>query len=112
MRIRSSDDFKRIYELQQRVGDGRLLIFGAKNDLQNSRLGLSVSRKHGNAVRRVRLKRLIRESFRLSQHNIPTGFDFIVIPRQGVVATIAELQSSIQRLTQKVANRIGESDSP
>ena len=46
------------------------------------RLGMAVTRKTGCAVFRNRLRRLIRESFRLLQHSVPPGWDFIVVPKK------------------------------
>jgi ribonuclease P protein component len=86
-RIRSGLDFERIYAAGQRIGDRFLLIFGTENDRNETRFGLSVSRKHGNAVKRNRLKRLLREAFRLSQHELPSGLDLVLIPRQNAAAT-------------------------
>ena len=107
LRLRNAGDFERIYALRQRAGDNHLFIFAAKNDLPFARFGLSVSRKHGNAVRRHRLKRLMREAFRLSQHELPAGFDFILIPRQGTAAGVNDFARSLRRLSAKLARRIG-----
>lgn len=48
-----------------------------------TRLGITVSRKYGKAHKRNRFKRIVREAFRLSQHEIPKGFDMIIKPRYG-----------------------------
>jgi ribonuclease P protein component len=48
------------------------------------RLGLAVTRKSGNAVWRNRIKRIVREFFRLHQRDIPQGLDIVVVPRRGL----------------------------
>ncbi|TWU12294.1 Ribonuclease P protein component [Symmachiella macrocystis] len=104
--LRSSSDFTRVYDLKQRAGDNHLLIFAAANDLGQTRIGLSVSKKHGNAVRRSRIKRLLREAFRLNQHDLPTGLDLILIPRQGAKSTLADYGGSLRRIARRLAKRI------
>jgi ribonuclease P protein component len=56
-----------------------LTIYVAENDCGYPRLGVSVGKSCGNAVVRNRLKRLLREAFRLSQNNIPDGFDYVIM---------------------------------
>lgn len=105
-RLRSSQDFERIYAQRVRWGDDHLLIFADRNELGVTRIGLSVSKKHGNAVQRNRLKRLIREAFRLSQHDLPRGLDLILIPRQNSGATLQEYRWSLARGADKLARRL------
>lgn len=105
-RIRSGKDFDRAYNHKQRAGDQHLLIFAVINGLPHTRIGLSVSRKHGNAVRRSKIKRLLREAFRLSQHALPEGLDLVVIPRQNSGAELADYQKSLKYLAKKIARRI------
>jgi len=109
-RIRSGDDFEQIYAGKQRAGDQRLLIFGLPNDRAYSRIGLSVSRKHGNAVHRNRKKRLLREAFRLSRPKLPTGFDFVLIPRVGEPASLGEYRHSLKRLMKKIEKRFATNE--
>ncbi|MCH7990734.1 MAG: ribonuclease P protein component [Planctomycetes bacterium] len=110
-RIRSNRDFSGIYELNQRAGDQHLLIFAAVNKLSTTRFGLSVSKRHGNAVRRMRLKRLLREAFRLTQHELPIGLDLILIPRIHCGAGLSDYQNSLLRLSRKLAKRLSIEES-
>lgn len=103
--VRSSRDFQRIYDGKQRAGDGHLLIFADRNALGYTRFGLSVSKKHGNAVKRNRLKRLLREAFRLSQHELPTALDLVLIPRIESGATLEDYQRSLVAVAHRLARR-------
>ena len=108
-RIRSSREFARIYDGKQRAGDEHLLVFGRRNNVGATRFGLSVSKKHGNAVQRARLKRLLREAFRLSQHELPRGLDLVLIPRQESAATLADYRDSLERAARKLDRRLADS---
>ena len=81
MRLRTRGEFRRVYERRCSVGDNLLRLIGDLSELPHPRIGLSVSRKLGNAVARNRWKRLLREAFRLSREKLPPGLDFIVVPR-------------------------------
>ena len=109
-RLRKSAEFDRVYALRQRAGDGHLLLFAAPNDCGQTRFGLSVSKKHGNAVCRNRLKRLMREAFRLSQHDLPTGLDLVLIPRQKSGATLDNYRHSLVRLAKKMSRRFAQNN--
>jgi len=82
LRLKRSEDFQRVYDNGRRVGDAYLLLFALPQPAGGTRAGFSVSRKHGNAVRRNRLKRVLREAFRLNRQQLPAGFDFVLVPRQ------------------------------
>lgn len=47
-------------------------------------MGTAVTRKCGSAVRRNRVRRLIRESFRLMPQGVAAGYDYVVVPKRGV----------------------------
>jgi len=107
-RIRRNSDFRRAFRLRCAVSDGRVTIFGAKNELPHARLGISISRKVGGAVVRNRWKRLLREAFRLSSEKLPPGIDLVVVPRTGVEPRLSELTSSLLRLAKKLSGRVME----
>ena len=105
-KLRRPADFSRVYAGRIKVGDGHLLVFGADNPDGLTRIGLSVSKKHGNAVARNRIKRLLREAFRLEQHALPRGLDLILIPRQQSGATLDDYRQSLRRCTEKLRQRL------
>jgi ribonuclease P protein component len=108
-RIRKQADFDRVYKARVYVADNVLVVNGFTNDLAHSRLGLSVSRKVGNAVVRNRWKRLIREAFRLSRAELPVGIDLIVRPQRGAVADFAGISRSLPVLARRIGTRLQRS---
>lgn len=108
-RLVTKADFDRVYKERCKAGDGVLLVFAWPNQLGRTRLGLSVSKKVGNAVARNRHKRLLREAFRLSQLQLPTGLDIIVIPTAPERAALGVYRQSLARLTTKLAKRLANS---
>src|SRR5690554_6187995 len=78
MRLSGLRQFRNVYESGAYKHVGPLILYAAPNQLPYLRLGLSVSRRVGTAVTRHRIKRLLREAFRLSQHDLPGGYDIAV----------------------------------
>lgn len=63
------------------------------------RLGVVVGRRFGTAVRRNRFRRVVREAFRLSQHQWPAGYDIVVRPKTpGCEPTFQDLARSLAKL--------------
>ncbi len=104
--LRRPADFRRVYERRRSAADSWLILYGCENGLPYCRLGLSVSRKIGGAVRRNRLRRLYREAYRLTRQEMPVGLDLVVIPRGSALPALEELKRSFPRLVQKVARAL------
>ncbi len=80
-RLRKNGDFKQAYHKGKSAGNGILVLFILENGLSVNRLGISVSKKVGNSVIRHRVKRLIRECYRLREEMFRNGLDIVVLAR-------------------------------
>lgn len=100
-RLHNPSEFERVYETRQAVRTPKLVVFWSANGLPGARLGVSVGKKHGNAVRRNRIKRVFRAAFRQCRHLLPAGRDYVLVPRVGVqdysAAVVCEALQTVAR---------------
>jgi ribonuclease P protein component len=90
MRLSGERAFSAVFAEQVRRGSGPLVLYARPNTVGHHRLGLTVPRRVGSAVRRNRIKRLIREAFRLQQHELPGSYDLVVVVRPHPPAALAD----------------------
>ena len=106
--LRRPADFQRVYDRRRSAADGKLIVYVCENGLPHLRLGLSVSRKNGPAVHRNRMRRLYREAFRLTRHEMPPGLDLVLVPRRPDEPTLEDLLKALPRLVRQAARKLGQ----
>ena len=109
-RLLSARDFARVYGDHVFAADGVLVVQAHRGTSPCTRLGLSVSRKVGNAVVRNRWKRLIREAFRMHKLNMPQRLDIVVRPKRGAGCDAAAISQSLPKLVRAVARRLHQQE--
>lgn len=97
--LKKNHDFQRVYSEGKSYANRYLVMYLLKNQLEKNRIGISVSKKVGNSVVRHRVKRLIRESYRLNDGNLVQGYDIIVIARTTAKGkSYQEVESALNHL--------------
>ncbi len=92
MRLHGRRAFQGVFDAGVRKRAGPLTVFTLPNALGRARIGLSVSRRVGGAVLRHRIKRRLREAFRLSQHDLPGAYDMVIVVYRHDVLPLGDYQ--------------------
>jgi len=81
-RLLNRADFVNVNRSGQRHHTKHFIVILTQNGLGSNRLGITVSKKTGSAVKRNRVKRLIREFFRLNKLYFPQGYDILIVAKK------------------------------
>lgn len=76
-----NNDFRRIYARGKSYVSPLVVVYALKNRTKNVRVGITTSKKVGNAVQRNRSRRVIREAFRALAPRVRPGFDLVLVAR-------------------------------
>ncbi len=79
--LKKNSDFQKVYRQGKSYANRYFVMYILENETDGNRVGISVSKKVGNSVVRHRLKRLLREAYRLQEDRFYSGFDIVVIAR-------------------------------
>jgi ribonuclease P protein component len=101
-RLTHAREFEAVYAAKCRKIRGPLHVHTLPNTLGHPRLGLAVSARVGSAVVRTRLKRLVREAFRLEQHTLGS-LDFVVSVRSASPPTLAACRAMLLEIARDAA---------
>lgn len=103
-RLTHARQFQAVYAAKASVSAaGALRIHGKPNGLVHCRLGLSVGRQVGGAVVRNRLKRLLREAFRLEQRAFPMPLDLIISARAHDEHPLSDYRAALRHAAEHLA---------
>ncbi len=86
LRLRKREDFSKVYRTGKSVANYQFVLYYREQSVRPAfRLGISASKKLGNAVVRNRLRRTVKEIWRLNQDRILPNYDYVVIIRKAAV---------------------------
>jgi len=109
-RLKKNRDFSLTMKGKRLSIDG-LSLFYTENKLGNYRIGISVSKKTANAVKRNRIRRQIRDCIIRVLHTERQGYDLVFIARRELmVAKYEKILQTVQRILQKISLNSGQTE--
>ncbi|OUS26651.1 ribonuclease P protein component [Thalassotalea sp. 42_200_T64] len=105
-RLLTPGHFKQVFDNPSRYGSSHFTILITSNSDKNNRLGMAIAKKRVKlAVQRNRVKRLVRESFRLNQHKLP-AVDLVVMVKSGIDQLDNEvINQQLEKIWRKIIQR-------
>lgn len=98
--------FRRLYAKGKSAAAASLAVYVRANHSPRTRLGITVSAKMGKAVRRNKIRRRVREAYRIHEHQMAPGWDIVVVARtRAAYASYAELEWALLSLLDKLGVR-------
>ena len=97
--LKKNRDFQNVYRKGKSYANRYFVMYVLKNETEQNRLGISVSKKVGNSVVRHRFCRLVRESYRLHEEIFNSGLDIVIVARMSAKdCSYHEIESALLHL--------------
>jgi len=94
--LKKNHEFKRLYNKGQSAASQCVVVYCRRNGRAENRLGITVSTKLGGAVQRNRIRRRLKEIYRLNEDHITAGYDIVLVARiKSRFVGYKELESSV-----------------
>lgn len=101
-RITRNSEYQHVFQNGESAATRGLVLYRLKNGEGENRTGFVVSKKVGKAVIRNRVKRLLREAYRLYAQNLATGYDLVFIARPAIATfTYSQAAAEMRRVLQR-----------
>lgn len=102
--LKKNDLFKKVFKYGKSAGNKYLVMYILENNQDFNRIGIQVSKKVGNSVVRHRIKRLIKESYRLHEDMFNSGLDIVVVARvnSNTVDKIFDIENALLNISKNL----------
>ncbi|MGM9522673.1 MAG: ribonuclease P protein component [Oscillospiraceae bacterium] len=101
--LKNNFEFRRIYARGKSAVSRNIVLYCRRNKSSSNRLGITVSAKLACAVRRNRVRRRLREVYRLNEHRLSPGWDIVIVVRgRGILAPYSALEGDFLALAEKL----------
>ena len=101
--LKKNHEFKRLYNKGKNAASKCVVVYQRRNGSSQNRLGITVSTKLGGAVQRNRIRRRLKEIYRLNEKSVSAGYDIVIVARmRSRFAEYKELESSVLSLFKKL----------
>lgn len=105
-KLLKTDDFSSVFNLRKRIANTYFVIRFKPNNLNRPRLGLVVGKKTAKlAVHRNYMKRVLREFFRLNQHQLPSLDLVVQVQKKFQKTDFVQLKQEFDKLTKKLIEK-------
>ena len=92
-RLHENSQFQTVYRTGRSVANRMAVLYLVSNGQANNQIGFAAGKRLGNAVVRNRVKRLLREAYRLQQQKLLQGYDLVLVGRKNLIE--ADLQKTV-----------------